>query len=314
MKLIYASILCSITILLTGCQATGSTSSSWNPLTKLKNKPVGPPSRVVAIWAPDVLNTQGQRSTQGFGGRIYFYDANNQTIPVDGQLIIHAYDDSEGADHTNADKKFVFTPEQLKRHHGQSELGDSYSIWIPWQPVGGMQRRISLVPTFTSTTGLRVVGHQTMNLLPGKKPRLPETKQEEVAAHERKPGSNRGQAGAILPTDYPSDRSRGTAAARTLDYTTTTINVPRSLSEQMRSQPGTSPVLPQHKPGRTPAAGGLPAYPQSAASALPQATPAVHKPTTEYRPAWVPYGTPLSGPTPRRGASSSTTVTSPQIP
>ena len=320
MKLAYAASLLTVSILLTGCQTTGTTASSpssWNLLSRLKGKPAQQPSRIVAIWAPDVLNTQGQDSTQGFGGRLYFYDKQNRTIPVDGQLIIHAYDDSGDTDHTTADKKFVFTAEQLKRHHGLCELGSSYSIWIPWQPVGGTQRRISLVPTFTSTTGTRLVGHQTQNLLPGKKPAQADATQKEYAANERQPaqGLPAGRQGNnVLPTAYPNGYPAAGTQARTLDYTTTTINVPRSLSQQMRSTTVTPAGLAGH---RQPVAGptaSQPVDPQSQAPAFPEAAPSAQKPAHHYRSAWVPHGTPLSSPATRRAAQASATATSPQVP
>lgn len=318
MKLLYAVSLLCVSILLTGCQTTGSTAStpsSWNPLSRIKNTPAQQPSRIVAIWAPDVLNTQGQASTQGFGGRLYFYDKENRTVPVDGQLIIHAYDDSDDADHTTADKKFVFTAEQLKRHHGLCELGSSYSIWIPWQPVGGTQRRISLVPTFTSTAGNRVVGHQTQNLLPGKKPAEADATQKEYAANKRQPaqGLQAGRQGnGLLPTAYPNGHPAAGTQMRTLDYTTTTINVPRSLSEQMRNTTVTPTGLVGH---RQPVAAPIAEQPvHTQAPALPLAAPTAQKPAHHYRSAWVPHGTPLSKPATRRAAQTPATEALPQVP
>ncbi len=306
MKLVYAASLLLGSILLTGCQTTGSTAfspSSWNPLTHLKAKSAPQPSRIVAVWAPDVLNTQGQASTQGFGGRLYFYDQQNKTIPVDGQLIIHAYDDSDESDRTTADKKFVFTAEQLKRHHGVSELGSSYSIWIPWQPVGGMQRQISLVPTFTSTAGSRLVGHQTQNLLPGKNPAQTDSTQKEYAAGDRQPVHG-------LPPGHPAAATN----TRTLDYTTTTINVPRSLSQQMRNTTVTPTSLAGHRQAAPGTTASQAVYPQSRAPALPATAPDGRKPVTHYRPAWVPHGTPLSRPATRRAVQASATAASPQLP
>lgn len=312
MKPFHAISVLSLLLITAGCQTTGS---SWNPLSRTSTEPAVEPTRIVAIWAPDVLNTQGQPSTQGFGGRLYFYDQNNRTVPVDGQLVIHAYDDSEHADHTTADKKFVFTAEQLKRHHGLCELGSSYSIWIPWQPVGGTRRSISLVPTFTSANGIRLVGHQTKNVLPGKKPPQAEAKQKEYAAHK---ATNQG--GSVSPVVYPGNHAADPTKARTLDYTTTTINVPRSLSQQMRSPTATQPGLARHQhtplnqPAKQPANQPLRAQeqttgsPQTAPSGsstgsplgqnpvLPQPASPRQPAASHFRPAWVPYGTPLNGP------------------
>ena len=317
MKLAYAVSLLAVSLLLPGCQSTGATASSWNPLTRFQSKPAEPPNRIVAIWAPDVLNTQGQASTQGFGGRLYFYDKQNRTVPVDGQLIIHAYDDSDDADHTTADKKFIFTAEQLKRHHGLCELGSSYSIWIPWQPVGGTQRQISLVPTFTSTSGTRLVGHQTQNLLPGKKPVQADTTQREYAANEITPAQRRptDQPGnAVLPTAFPQGHHPAGTQTRTLDYTTTTINVPRSLSQQMRNTTVEQAGLAGQRQAVAAPAVNHPVYNQGQAPAIPPTAPSAQRPANRYRPAWVPHGTPLSKPSTRRAVQTPATGTLPQVP
>ena len=285
------------------------------------SKPASPPTRIVSIWSPDVLNTQGQVSTQGFGGRLYFYDAENKPVPVDGQLIIHAYDDSKNTDSGNTipDKKFVFTAEQLKRHHGTSELGSSYSIWIPWQPVGGMQRQISLVPTFSSSTGIRLVGNQTQNLLPGKKSAVPHAMQKQYARQASPPVSqypSGSRQGTVTPTGYPQ-QDAGVSTGRRLDYTTTTINVPRSMSEQMRSTTGsptgllTNPTYQQPQSGTT---ANRASEGQSAPPAKAETLQSGRHPTVSYRPAWVAPGTPLTRPASRQPASSTATTVSPQTP
>ncbi|HIA20431.1 MAG TPA: hypothetical protein EYN70_13610 [Planctomycetaceae bacterium] len=324
MKLSQAALLLLATSLLSGCQATNSPASSawsWNPLSRMISKPTPQPTRIVAIWSPDVLNTQGQVSTQGFGGRLYFYDAENKTIPVDGQLIIHGYDDSNITDsgNTTPDKKFVFTAEQLKQHHGECEFGSSYSIWLPWQPVGGMQRQISLVPTFSSSTGTRLVGNQTQNLLPGKKTAVPTALQKQYSRQASPPVSqypSGTRQGTVAPTAYPQQEA-GVSTARTLDYTTTTINVPRSMSQQMRSTTGsptgllTNPTYQRPQPGTTP---NRASYDQSSPIAKPATLQNGRTPTVNYRPAWVAPGTPLTRPASRRPALSTATAVSPQAP
>ena len=111
----------------------------------------------------------GKPPTRGFGGRLYFYNEKSHAIPVEGQLVVYAYDDAE-AKHANSDpeRKYAFTPEQFERHYSKSDLGPSYSIWIPWDAVGGEQKSISLVPVFTASNGQLVMGQQAMNVLPGK--------------------------------------------------------------------------------------------------------------------------------------------------
>ena len=90
--------------------------------------------RLVAIWADAIYSEVGKPPVRGFGGRFYFYDQSNQAVPVEGQLAVYAYDDSvEGVPANAASMKYVFTADQFAQHHSITELGDSYSIWLPWE-------------------------------------------------------------------------------------------------------------------------------------------------------------------------------------
>ncbi len=103
---------------------------------------------MVAIWTEDTLVQPGKTVTRGFGGRIYFYNEKSQAIPVEGELIVYGYDDSSAASahsltsNVEATKKFAFTPEQFTQHFSQSDLGASYSIWIPWMSRVVLRRRL----------------------------------------------------------------------------------------------------------------------------------------------------------------------------
>ena len=68
----------------------------------------------------------------------------------------------------NGIQPFKFTPEQFTSHFSESDFGASYSVWIPWDAVGGEQKRVSLVATFQSTTGKFVQASPTTVILPGK--------------------------------------------------------------------------------------------------------------------------------------------------
>ncbi|MCA9205735.1 MAG: hypothetical protein KDA59_21930, partial [Planctomycetales bacterium] len=120
------------------------------------------PARMAVIWTDSVLTTPGKQPTRGFGGRIYFFNAKNQAIPVEGQLVIYGYDDTDKKKGNRPpDRRFVFSPEQFTQHFSETEIGASYSVWVPWDHVGGEERQISLLPVFASTGGHKVVGNQT---------------------------------------------------------------------------------------------------------------------------------------------------------
>ena len=95
----------------------------------------------------------------------------NKPVPVEGQLVVYGYDDTDDKreKRRSPDRKYAFTPEQFTQHFGESELGASYSVWIPWDEAGSEQKNISLLPVFTATSGRIVMGQQALNVLPGKK-------------------------------------------------------------------------------------------------------------------------------------------------
>ena len=127
---------------------------------------------MASIWTPAVFNQPGQPPTRGLGGRIYFYDAGNRPIAVEGQLVVYAYNDTTpgAATAKRPTAKYAFTPEQFTEHYSPTDLGAAYSVWIPWDHVGQPEAEIGLVPVFTAASGQLVMGQSSKNLLPGPKP------------------------------------------------------------------------------------------------------------------------------------------------
>jgi hypothetical protein len=132
-------------------------------------EPYPTPVKIAATWTPDTLVQTGRTPTRGFGGRVFFYDEKSRPVPVEGTLMIHGFDDS-APDPDKSVKRFEFTPEQFVRHFSQTDLGASYSIWIPWDPVGGAQRRVSLVTSFRTAEGHLIQGVPATLVLPGTEP------------------------------------------------------------------------------------------------------------------------------------------------
>lgn len=133
------------------------------------------PLKVVAMWTDTVLNQPNQPALRGFGGRLMFYrEENERPVKVEGSLVVYAFDESK-RDPTNVtpDRKFVFTKEQVAKHYSKSNLGHSYSFWLPFDEVGGERREISLLVRFTSTQGSAIVSDQTLHMLPGREPPPP---------------------------------------------------------------------------------------------------------------------------------------------
>jgi hypothetical protein len=128
------------------------------------------PDSVVAFWTDAVRHQAGTQPERGFGGRIFFYKGKSaEPVRVEGTLTIYAFDE-EQRDPTDArpDRKYVFLPHQFDKHFSDApELGPSYSVWLPWEPVGGPPKEISLIVRFVPEQGGVVVGEQTRHWLPG---------------------------------------------------------------------------------------------------------------------------------------------------
>jgi len=230
-----SSLVC-IAILLGGCNSLDKSWTKklpWSPESKLTVSEYKTPTRLAAMWTPDVLSLPDRPPVRGFGGRFYFYDETNQPVPVDGQLVVYAFDDTNKGHSANRvpDKKYAFTPDQLTQHFSTTELGASYSVWIPWDAVGGPQRSIALLPVFTSTSGNVVIGQQALNVLPGQtleQEMLPPGSESAPHMSAVQPVSHTGST-PLEPLPQQADK-----AIETLR--TTTIKIPKSLQQRLEAR------------------------------------------------------------------------------
>jgi len=184
---IYLALVATTTGCSMGKQEGWSFTKAWDVrraigLEKDELAPPQVPSRLVSTWTDTTLNRQGETPKRGFGGRLLFFnEASEDAIRVAGQLVVYAYDDSGRMAHeTQPTRRFVFPTEQFTRHESESKVGPSYSVWLPWDEVGGAQKNISLIARFEPTGGPLVVGEQTRHLLPGV---------QHLASGESKPAS-----------------------------------------------------------------------------------------------------------------------------
>jgi len=231
-------VLCS-----SGCKTLSppNWATGWFPAAepKLAESNYPKPVRLAVVWSPAMLNTLGMKPTRGFGGRIYFYDAANKPVPVDGQLVVYGYDDSkQRTDGKTPDRKYAFTPEQFTKHFSETELGASYSVWVPWDEVGGPQMDISLVPIFTATSGQLIVGESSKNLLPGPTTVNAPTRFEHLTLP---PAAAEG----IQRAAFEQIESQPAGTRNSIAFQETTIRVPSTLAEQLaKAAPQASPPQP----------------------------------------------------------------------
>jgi hypothetical protein len=165
------------------------------------------PERIVTFWSDTVLHQSDKPAIRGFGGRVFFYGEDESTpIEVDGSLAVYAFDaDRYDPSNQRPEKKYVFTAEQLKEHFSNSEMGPSYSVWLPWDEVLGPTRNVSLVTRFEGREGGIVISEPANKLLPGTgtadSVRVEQTRREgsdavRLVAHEQEVA---GAAAAVAP-------------------------------------------------------------------------------------------------------------------
>jgi hypothetical protein len=237
-KTIFPSLALLALVLATGCQSVEMPKKvfPWSADQDApKKSEYKSPAKMVAVWTDSVYYSAGGVPTRGFGGRLYFYDEKGQAIPVEGKLAVYGYDDTglEGSPpppNRPPERRFAFTAEQFTKHYSKTDLGASYSVWVPWDTAGGPQRHITLLPVFTTLDGKVTVGQQTANILPG-------------------------PTNEILPADTtPQPYYEGAAVSyqeaenqSAKQMTTKTINVPRSGAIHTLNSPRTPMMQPRRE-------------------------------------------------------------------
>ena len=216
---------------------------------KEKEVPIGTAQKMAVIWKDTVMQKPGTPSTRGFGGRVYFYDSENKAIKVNGEMIVYGFDTE--AEKSQADKKFVFESGDLDSHYGETDLGHSYSFWIPWDKNGNDRMAVTLIPIFKNSDGNIVKGGQTVNVLPGPAPTG--KKMKSMA------GRGRSYIGKEADSENAEIKLAGAEASpnssnnvwqngivreeESTGMRTTTINLPRNVANRIASLPAeTGPV------------------------------------------------------------------------
>lgn len=184
------------------------------------------------------MAAMGTAPTRGFGGRIYFFDQHNNAVPAAGKLVVYAFKDEGDLDADRPpDRKYVFPAEDFSRHYSESNFGASYSVWVPWDAVGGEQCNISLIPIFTTVEGKVVVGDQSRHILPGRAPLV-----QSESSHTIVPTN--GDPKDIETIDYESELESTPTFLRDGDVArASTIRVPSAVHARLLRGPN-SPSLP----------------------------------------------------------------------
>lgn len=222
------ALVCS---LCAGCKLYEKRSESIWPLDQEKLPQV--PTKMAATWSDTVLYESGKPGMRGFGGRLFFYDQRMNSIKVEGRLIVYVFDDdSNGQTNSKPQRKLQFSAEDLNRHCTGSDMGPSYSIWIPWGPVGGATKELSIVPFFVSKEGGVITGSQTRHRLPGVEKPTDASAQAATESHSRSQG---GYPARQVSHEEPATHTAASPsnADKRLQFRTTTIQVTPATRERL---------------------------------------------------------------------------------
>jgi hypothetical protein len=263
------------------------------------------PDRMVAVWTHSIMNKAGQPSTRGFGGRVTFFNADGEaSILVDGQLTVYAFDEEcENPENPAPEKKFIFPRETLASHQSESNLGPSYSFWLPWGEVNGPQRRISLISRFDDPNGKVILSQPANVTLPGRNApaKLTVSQSQSATLHPPRfpvrPASHESDVGGSSDVDGPGDapgRPRmqtttipitpgfanrlGTAAENRASQTAREMQVPVPPTVRERSSPEYPPLLLPDSPASDP---GTPPSARSPLEQSPVRSPAATRPSAD---------------------------------
>jgi len=181
--------------------------------------------KIITIWKQSVL-TSSKGAIRGFAGRVYFHGLGDRPSKVDGELTIYAFNDQGKPPfkETTAIKKFVFRRQDLPKHHSVSEVGDSYSVWLPFDQVGGPEMPLALMPIFRDAkTGKVVQGKQSVCTLRGTKKN--KTVSTDTNKYRFNPQTNR----QVKPVSYQSEAGSESSPYERKTITKT-LSIPRDAS------------------------------------------------------------------------------------
>ena len=177
------------------------------------------PTRMAIIWNENVLQSDAAPAVKGFTGRIYFYNQKGEIVEAQGQLNVYGYDDSGPVKKRVPDLHFIVEPDKFAEHYSKSDLGHSYSVWIPWEQYGGHRKSITLISVF-KTNGKKIIQGGADKLMLSGKMRKSDALQRTIVEHRS-------------PIQHPQQFANAANSAKTQNPSNS-IPIPENIAEQWR--------------------------------------------------------------------------------
>ena len=135
--------------------------------------PVGSVSKVAVLWSEAVLRENGLPVAQGFAGKVYLFGPDSRApVTAPGKFTIFAYDETSTREvgtqqeSSKPDRSWEFNESELRSLLKKDAIGWSYSLWAPYGPPTGSERRVTLRIGFTPESGRQVLSESALITLP----------------------------------------------------------------------------------------------------------------------------------------------------
>ena len=134
-------------------------------------------SKVVVLWTEAVLRQNDVPMAQGFAGKVYLFGPDSTgPVTAPGKFKVFAYDETkaqnQGADGKSPapDGTWEFQESDLRSLLKKDAIGWSYSLWVPYGPPVGAERRVNLRLSFTPEGGPQLLSESALIMLPAVDP------------------------------------------------------------------------------------------------------------------------------------------------
>jgi len=115
---------------------------------------------VVPFWEP-VIRQQNSETKHGYAARVFFYDkTQSKPLKMDGALEVYCFAEQGKIADNKPTKIVTFRPEDTDKFYSKSELGHSYTIWIPWDETDSAADKVSLIVKFRAKDGDTLMSRQ----------------------------------------------------------------------------------------------------------------------------------------------------------
>lgn len=255
-----------------GCQSLSKPKFPWSKTPESELSPDAPENfgevaKMDIVWKDDVLPDAQGRLQRGIGGRIHLLDKDGNPVRAHGSLTVYGFDEHNGGvSSPRPDKRFHFSDSELQAVYSKSNIGHSYSVWLPWDEKG-FQKTIAVLPIFRGEDGRLTKGDHARAVLLG-----PEAPSHAISTVEQRQRRTEEQ-GLVERVVYQSGVSAAEHAAHLessrIGTQATTIRVPESAAAIRETfKQSNMPATPSAStPGTLPA--GVPRYTGSGEGLLP---------------------------------------------